>query len=202
MTGNNTLVPLTITLLREAGLDPSAIAWNVRVANRKVARRTGHHGDEVEADTKWFSSHEPKRLEGYCGHFISPDRFIEFGESPVIPAQPGVPRDPAQVHACPRSDLRPETGQTSNPPGRSPVFSSSRRSGRFTIHTKEVSGINSRFLQASKTPILTTRASSRRRPSRLPCLPLNHRHPAGCMTTSPSAVGTWMTRATELSKSA
>jgi hypothetical protein len=84
LTADNSLIPLTQSLLSEAGLDASALSWNVRVANRKVARRTGHRGDEVEADTQWFSDHKPKRLEGHCAHFVSRDRFIDFGRVQYI----------------------------------------------------------------------------------------------------------------------
>ena len=75
----DTLVPLTTELLREAGLGPEAISWKVRVANRKVARRTNDDGDAVTADLDWFSHHEASRLEGRSPNFISKAACIEFG---------------------------------------------------------------------------------------------------------------------------
>src|SRR5262245_46008151 len=42
VTGDNTLEPLTLELLRKDGLGPNDISWNVVVANRKVRRRTNH----------------------------------------------------------------------------------------------------------------------------------------------------------------
>jgi hypothetical protein len=38
---DETLVPLTVDLLKENGVGIEAISWSVQVANRKVARRTG-----------------------------------------------------------------------------------------------------------------------------------------------------------------
>ncbi len=91
LTDKNKLVPLTIELLAGLGLSSSDLSWNVRVANLKVARRTGDSGDEVVADTEWFSSHEPRRLEGHCQHFISPKNFIDFGRVQFILPQPEYP---------------------------------------------------------------------------------------------------------------
>ena len=79
LTDGGTLVPLTLDLLREAGLTPDAIEWNVRVANRKAARRTNNERDAVTAETGWFSHHKPHRLEGHCPHFISAAAHIDFG---------------------------------------------------------------------------------------------------------------------------
>ena len=79
VTGDDKLVPLTLGLLRKAGLGPNAIKWNVVVANRKVTRRTNHKGDHVEAKTGWFSNHDPHPLKGYSAHFISKAAFIDFG---------------------------------------------------------------------------------------------------------------------------
>lgn len=79
LTDGGKLVPLTLDLLREAGLGPEAIEWNVRVGNRKAARRTGDERDAVTAGTGWFSHHQAHRLEGHCPHFIYKDAFIDFG---------------------------------------------------------------------------------------------------------------------------
>ena len=72
---NGKLQALTSELLDAEG----KLEWCVTVANRKVARRTGNPDDEVEAKTDWFSSYEPKRLEGHSSNFISKEKFIDFG---------------------------------------------------------------------------------------------------------------------------
>lgn len=79
LTSQRKFVPLTLELLREAGLGPEAIEWNVRVGNRKAARRTGDERDAITAATGWFSHHQPRRLEGHCPHFVKADAFIDFG---------------------------------------------------------------------------------------------------------------------------
>ena len=53
--------------------------WRVRVANRKVFRRTGDEDDIVHADTGWFSDHALQPLKGHCANFISPDAHVDFG---------------------------------------------------------------------------------------------------------------------------
>lgn len=72
-------VPLTANLLKKCGADPGDISWNVKVGNRKVARRTGHPGDGVHAETGSFSSHAPQRLLGHSPHFVSANHVIDFG---------------------------------------------------------------------------------------------------------------------------
>lgn len=79
LTDKQELVPLTVELLREAGVGPEAISWHVSVANRKVSRRTSDNKDAVEADSGWFSHHEVNRLKGYCPNFVSKAANIEFG---------------------------------------------------------------------------------------------------------------------------
>lgn len=79
LTDDGKLVPLTIELLREVGIGPDAIEWNVRVGNRKAARRTGDERDAVNADTGWFSHHKAHPLKGRCPHFISDEAHIDFG---------------------------------------------------------------------------------------------------------------------------
>jgi hypothetical protein len=78
--GEEQLKPLTLELLEDHGLRVDAICWCVRVANRKVMRRTGDDNDLVEADTGWFWDHNVKLLEGHCNNFIARDRFITFGQ--------------------------------------------------------------------------------------------------------------------------
>jgi hypothetical protein len=80
LTDDGKLVPLSLDLLRQAGVGADAVSWNVRVANRKAARRTNNERDAVTAATGWFSNHESHRLEGHCQHFVSAAAFIEFGQ--------------------------------------------------------------------------------------------------------------------------
>jgi len=73
------LEALTLTLLEQHGLGEGDVQWRVSVANRKVVRRTNQADDLVEAKVDWFSTHDPKRVEGRCKNFIAPDCFIDFG---------------------------------------------------------------------------------------------------------------------------
>jgi hypothetical protein len=64
-----------LTTLRVKG-----VAWRVRVANRKVFRRTGDPSDIVAADTGWFDHHDPQPLEGRCANFVDrPGAHVNFG---------------------------------------------------------------------------------------------------------------------------
>lgn len=80
LTDKEELVPLTLEVLRKAGLGPEAISWSVSVANRKVARRTNDPGDIVSADSEWFSDHKVHVLDGHCPNFINADAHIRFGQ--------------------------------------------------------------------------------------------------------------------------
>ena len=91
-TETNQLVPLTLDVLRTAGLGPEAVSWKARVANRKAARRTGNERDVVTASTGWFSHHRLQRLEGHCPHFVSESAFIDFGHVRYIHPNPGFPQ--------------------------------------------------------------------------------------------------------------
>src|SRR5215831_3906638 len=75
----SSLRPLTLDLLRRNGLDETKISWRVAVANRKVFRRTEKERDIVEADTEWFSGHEPQQLKGQCRNFVRRTDFVDFG---------------------------------------------------------------------------------------------------------------------------
>ncbi|GAC1555985.1 MAG: hypothetical protein NVS2B5_17130 [Beijerinckiaceae bacterium] len=78
VTENDDLVPLTLDMIRR--LDPKAeISWRVCVANRKIVRRTRAAKDLVLADTKFFSDHASHQLKGECAHFISREKFVDFG---------------------------------------------------------------------------------------------------------------------------
>lgn len=77
-TGDETWEPLTTALLADVGLTDADVKWRVRVANRKVARRTADDRDEVKAEVGPFSSHEPQKLLGTCPNFV-PGGTIDFG---------------------------------------------------------------------------------------------------------------------------
>ena len=79
VTADDVLEPLTLDLLRRHELDETKVSWRAVVANRKVVRRTGNEDDLVSADTKWFSGHARKRLEGHCNNFAKSTDFIDFG---------------------------------------------------------------------------------------------------------------------------
>ena len=112
------LEPLTLKLLAEHGLGEEDISWHVSVANRKVVRRTADVNDLVEADTGWFSGHEPRRLEGYCKNFIAAERFIDFGRVRYIKPNKAFPQ--IRLRFTPAQGLiyGPNTGEeaTSNDP--------------------------------------------------------------------------------------
>jgi hypothetical protein len=78
LTEDDVLEPLTQDLLGGNGSD-TKICWRVVVANRKVFRRTGDDNDIVQADTRWFCDHAPRRLEGHCNNFVRDTDFIDFG---------------------------------------------------------------------------------------------------------------------------
>ena len=73
------LVPLTTDLLEANNLGPEDISWRVRVANRKIYRRTQQEHDVIEADTHWFTHHDLQPLKGHCENFISGEASVDFG---------------------------------------------------------------------------------------------------------------------------
>jgi len=79
VTEDDSLVPLTEEVLRGHGLSPDDVRWQVRVANRKIARRTQEDADAINAGTGWFSHHDRQQLKGTCDNFISRDKFVDFG---------------------------------------------------------------------------------------------------------------------------
>ena len=92
LTDKGDLVPLTVDVLKQAGIDPEAVSWNVRVANRKVARRTSDEKDTVAAETGWFSHHRTHRLEGHCPNFVSKAAYIDFGQVRYIKPNAAFPQ--------------------------------------------------------------------------------------------------------------
>lgn len=79
VTGEDQLVPLTTALLEANGLDAADVTWRVRVANRKIYRRTGDEHDIIAAETKWFSHHRCEPLPGHCRNFVSKESAVDFG---------------------------------------------------------------------------------------------------------------------------
>jgi hypothetical protein len=78
--GENELQPLTEALLIENGLTLDDVAWNVRVANRKVARRTGNEDDAVIAVETGVKTHGWVELKGRCRNFRDAEpNHISFG---------------------------------------------------------------------------------------------------------------------------
>jgi len=77
-------VPLTLALLLENGLTAADVTWQVTVANRKVARRTGNPDDEVSAQTTWFSAHQAQALRGHCRNFVDAEASIDLGQVQYI----------------------------------------------------------------------------------------------------------------------
>lgn len=71
LAGSDELVPLTSEILSGAGLKPDAVKWNVHVANIKAYRRTGDLNDRIEAQTRAFSDHAVRALDGRCPNFIA-----------------------------------------------------------------------------------------------------------------------------------
>lgn len=69
-TGPDTLEPLTVALLADAGLTPADLQWTVTVGNLKAFRRTDEPDDKVVA-TATFSDHEVHALEGHCPNFLA-----------------------------------------------------------------------------------------------------------------------------------
>ncbi|MBV8106903.1 MAG: hypothetical protein JO223_20195 [Hyphomicrobiales bacterium] len=80
------LVPLTVELLSENGLSVKDVSWTVRVANRKVARRTGDENDVVATRGEVvIADHDIHALHGYCNNFESPDSdTVDFGQARFI----------------------------------------------------------------------------------------------------------------------
>lgn len=68
-TGDKTLKPLTLEILKQAGAKETDISWAVVVANIKAFRRTGDANDRISATVAAFSDHSAKSLVGLCNNF-------------------------------------------------------------------------------------------------------------------------------------
>ena len=75
---DDSLVPLTETLLGEMGLKVKDVHWRARVANRKIFRRTQKKHDIIHAETRWFSHHDRMPLTGTCTNFVE-GGTVDFG---------------------------------------------------------------------------------------------------------------------------
>ena len=78
VTERDELEPLTARLLQRHGLRVEDISWRVRVANRKVVRRTNDPADLVEAKVK-IENHAIHTLKGHCANFVTENAFVDFG---------------------------------------------------------------------------------------------------------------------------
>ncbi|HZB39415.1 MAG TPA: hypothetical protein VE487_00535 [Ilumatobacter sp.] len=90
VTDDDQLVPVTIDLLRQNGVTPTALSWDVNVGNRKVERRTGDPGDAVTATVAGISDHAERRLRGTSPKFVS-GAGIDFGAVRYIRPTPNHP---------------------------------------------------------------------------------------------------------------
>ena len=106
---DDTLVPLTVDLLKENGAGVEDISWNVRVANRKVARRTADNDDVVHAEVK-IRDHDAHALHGICANFVA-GGYVDFGRVRFIKPNAKFPGNPSAFHAGERLDLRSGIGR-------------------------------------------------------------------------------------------
>ncbi|MFK5913037.1 MAG: hypothetical protein QM484_01580, partial [Woeseiaceae bacterium] len=77
------LVPLTISLLEEAGLGLSDISWHVDMGNIKLYRRTQDETDKINAEIHDISSHENIELKGECENFLK-GKYLPLGHIQFI----------------------------------------------------------------------------------------------------------------------
>jgi len=77
-TADGKFQPLDLELLKQEGLDATAVCWSLQVANLKVYRQTLDADDKVIATVSRFNDHEEHPLQGKCAHFLK-DKFIPFG---------------------------------------------------------------------------------------------------------------------------
>eukprot|EP00456_Euglypha_rotunda_P023295 TRINITY_DN193_c2_g1_i2.p1 TRINITY_DN193_c2_g1~~TRINITY_DN193_c2_g1_i2.p1 ORF type:complete len:731 (-),score=140.72 TRINITY_DN193_c2_g1_i2:20009-22201(-) len=96
------LVPLTLTLLSENGLDLNAVSWNVEVANIKVFRRTGSDADKIIASVRGINDHDSHDLLGQCPNFID-SKTLPLGSVRFI--------RPTDAHPGLRLRFTPATGK-------------------------------------------------------------------------------------------
>lgn len=69
-TSEETLEPLTLSLLRSEGLGPDAVSWSLEVANIKAFRRTGNPKDRIIAKIEELNDHAAHALLAKCDNFF------------------------------------------------------------------------------------------------------------------------------------
>jgi hypothetical protein len=88
-TGDDTLEPLTLDLLKKHGLTPASLKWRVEVGNLKVFRRTLAKSDRIEAKAE-FNDHAAHTLEGHCANFFT-GKMLPLGVAQYIKPTPKFP---------------------------------------------------------------------------------------------------------------
>ncbi|MBV8327588.1 hypothetical protein [Chryseobacterium sp.] len=78
-----TLVPLTNSILKKAGLDMTNISWDVEVGNIKIFRRTGNEDDKIYAKISGITTHASQELLGVCKNFKS-NKTLKLGKVQFI----------------------------------------------------------------------------------------------------------------------
>ncbi|MEY4926913.1 MAG: hypothetical protein RI894_1349 [Bacteroidota bacterium] len=84
------LVPLTETLLNQAGLRLADISWDVNVGNIKIFRRTTDMNDKMSAVLTNIQTHELKPLLANCANFID-GKTLPLGTIQFIKPTPDFP---------------------------------------------------------------------------------------------------------------
>jgi hypothetical protein len=85
LTDDGELQPLTVDLLSANGFTVKDVTWKVRVANRKVARRTGDENDVVATDDVLIGDHDIHPLHGRCNNFLrAKEDSVDFGQARFI----------------------------------------------------------------------------------------------------------------------
>jgi hypothetical protein len=127
VTEKDELVPLTLDLLKENGLTVKDISWQVRVANRKVVRRTQNKDDLVHAEVA-FSNHESHTLHGTCDSFVkdpTKEAYVNFGSVRFIKPNDAFPQ--IRLRFTPAAGLIYGPDQTSDGPA-------AEDSGYYQVH--------------------------------------------------------------------
>lgn len=79
----DTLVPVTETLLIDAGYTINCISWSATVGNLKLFRRTGDENDKIFASIENIKTFAPQELKGQCANFY-PDKYLPLGKVQFI----------------------------------------------------------------------------------------------------------------------
>jgi len=79
----DTLVPVTETLLIEAGYTINCISWSVTMANLKVFRRTGDPNDKILATIENIQLTGQQELKGLCNNFYD-NKYLPLGKVQFI----------------------------------------------------------------------------------------------------------------------